>query len=92
MPEDDVPMLTLAVLREIRDEVKRTNDRLDQTNDRLDRLERRQTETEVRLSTELVAVASAVRDLSALLREDRAFRAKVEEHDQRIAALEKKVG
>ncbi len=40
---DDVPNLTLAVLKEIRDEVRKTNDRLDQTNDRLERLERGQT-------------------------------------------------
>lgn len=90
--ESDVPSLTLAVLREIRDEVKRTNARLDQTNERLDRLERRQTETEVRLGTELVAVATAVRELSDLFRADRTVRAKVDEHDKRIAELEKKVG
>lgn len=113
MASEDIPSLTLAVLREIRDEVRNTNGRIDQTNgrldqtvhrldqtvdrldqtiDRIDRLERRQVEMEVRLSTELVAVTGAVRELGPLLKEDRAMRAKVDNHDQRIAALEKKVG
>jgi len=55
---------TLKVLREIRDELKGTNVRLEGTNVRLDRVEsrvaaveNRQTETEVRLATEIVAVA-----------------------------------
>jgi hypothetical protein len=56
------------VLIEIRDEVRRTNERLGQTNERLSGLERRQTETEVRLATELVAVARAVNDVRDLLR------------------------
>ena len=48
--------LTLEVLKQIRDQVM-------ETNRRLDSLERRQGETEIRLATELVAVAGAVRSL-----------------------------
>ena len=106
MAEDDPQSLVVSILREIRDEIRKTNGRvdqtnshLDQTNSRLDRtnelvasLERRQTETEIRLATEIVAVASAVRDLSELIREDRALRNTVDEHDKRISTLERKVG
>lgn len=67
-----------------------TNERLDQTNERLERLERRQIETEVRLSTELVTVASAINDLSKVLVEDRKLRTQVANHEARINALEKK--
>jgi chromosome segregation ATPase len=59
---------------------------------RLERLERRQTETEVRLATELVAVATAVRDLRDVLLEDRKLRETVASHETRIAALERHTG
>jgi len=94
-----VANLTVSILREILDEVRKTNQRLDQTNERLDqtnerleRLERRQTETEVRLATELVAVASAVGELTELVRQDRALRQRVDDHERRISAVEQKVG
>ncbi|MEW5737467.1 MAG: hypothetical protein AB1938_01000 [Myxococcota bacterium] len=61
----------VRILQQIRDELKTTrselSSRLDQTNHRLDNLERRQVETEVHLSTELVAVATAIGDLKAVL-------------------------
>lgn len=93
--------LTVKILGQIRDELKatrsdlssrldQTNERLDQTNERLERLERRQVETEVRLSTELVSVASAISDLSKTLVEDRKLRAQVANHEVRLVALEKK--
>jgi len=79
---------TLKVLREIPDELKGTNVRLDGTNVRLDRLEsrvaavesriaaleNRQTETEIRLATEIIAVAGAVGD----------------DHERRPAAFERR--
>ncbi len=89
MVPDDVPSLTLAVLKEIRDEARKTNDRLDQTNERLERLERRQTEMEMRLATELITVTSAVREVGDLFKDNAAVRAKVDEHEARIAALER---
>ncbi|MDP3504758.1 MAG: hypothetical protein Q8S33_30750 [Myxococcales bacterium] len=86
--------LTVKILGQIRDELKATrsdlSSRLDQTNERLEHLERRQFETEVRLSTELVAVTTAITDLSKVLVEDRKLRTQVANHEARINALEKK--
>jgi len=69
------PSPTLQVLREIRDQLRDTNARIDGTNQRLERpeggveaLQRRQSESEVRLATELVAVAKAVQEVRDLLR------------------------
>jgi hypothetical protein len=45
--------------------------RIDATNERLDRVVRRQTDSEVRVATELVAVADTVRELRDTLLEDR---------------------
>lgn len=78
-----------------------TNVRLDATNARLDalredtnfrfeRLERRENETEVRLASEIVAVAGAVREVRDLLREDRAADHRIDDHERRIAALEQR--
>jgi chromosome segregation ATPase len=72
--------------------IDETNARLDTTNTRLGGLERRVTETEVRLATELVAVAGAVRELRDTFREDRAVRDRVADHEQRIAAIERRAG
>jgi hypothetical protein len=70
-----------------------SNERLDalrdDTNIRFERLERRQAETELRLATELVGIAGAVREVRDLLREDRPLRAQVDDHERRLAALEK---
>jgi uncharacterized protein YPO0396 len=95
--------LTIEILKGIRDEAHKTNERLDTTNDRLDelrtdlvdrieRVERRQTETEVRLATELVAVGGAVREVRDLLREDRALRDRVDDHERRLSAVERRTG
>lgn len=66
--------LTLEVLKQIRDEVRktnaeirRTNEEVHTTNERLDKLERRQTSTETRLPTELIAVITAVDRLREML-------------------------
>jgi hypothetical protein len=81
---------------ELTGELRSTNARLDalreETGARFERLEHRQVETEVRLATELVAVAGAVREVRDLLREDRAVRQKVEDHERRIAAIEARIG
>jgi hypothetical protein len=84
--------LTVEILKGIRDEIRDTNTRLDalrgDTNTRLDRLERRQTETEVRLSSELVAVVGAVHEVRDLLAEDRALRNQVSDHERRLIVVE----
>jgi predicted nucleic acid-binding Zn-ribbon protein len=109
--------LVLEVLKQIRDEAKKTNVRLErlekgqtetnerlqklekgqaETNDRLETLEKGQAETndrladtEIRLATELVAVAGAVGQLKETLLQDRDLRQKVASHETRIAALER---
>lgn len=88
---------TLLVLREIRDGIKLTNTRLDATNARVDELatEVRATNKhlvamEIRLATEMVAVAGAVRDVTTLVRELRDE--KIKELERRVAAVERKVG
>ena len=72
---------TLKVLREIPDELKGTNVRLDRlesrvaaVESRIAALENRQTETEIRLATEIIAVARAVGD----------------DHERRPAAFERR--
>jgi len=90
MPRKESPTLTL--LREIRDELKGTNVRLDRVESRVGTLEKRQTETEVRLASELVAVARAVGEVRDLLRDGLALalRPQVEDHERRLSALEKR--
>ena len=66
--------------------------RVDGTNARLDevagRLERRQVETEIRLATEIVGVAGAVREIRDLLKDDLSMRREVRDLQQRVGALE----
>ncbi len=66
--------------------------KVDVTNGRIERLERRQTDMEIRLSTEIVAVVGAVNEVRDLLREDRHLRARVDDHERRLAAVETRVG
>ena len=51
-----------------------------------------QTATEVRLATELIGVAGAVREVHDLLREDLGLKGTVRDHERRIAALEGRTG
>ena len=81
--DGEPPDLSTRVLIQIRDEIHKTNERLD-------RLERRQTEDSVRLATELVSVAKAVGEVRDLLRDNRLDRTKIEDHERRIAQLEKR--
>jgi len=48
--------------------------------------------SEVRLATELVAVAQAVNHVRDELREARELRGQVDDHEKRIAELEKRAG
>ncbi len=76
---------TVEILKEIRDEGRKTNERLE-------RLERRQAESEIRIATEIVGVAGAVREVRELLREDLSLRSRVEDHERRLAAIEARSG
>jgi hypothetical protein len=96
--------LTTQILVEIRDEIRnlngrvdqtngrldQSNDRLDQTIHRLDRLERRQVEAEVRISTEIVAVHGAIRELTDVLRTGNTIGQRVDDHERRLTSLEQK--
>jgi chromosome segregation ATPase len=91
------PSATLVVLREIRDELKATNARVDNltgevrtTNERVDALTRHVTEMDVRLSTAIVEMVGAFRELRDTLRETRD--GKVADIERRLSALERKVG
>jgi hypothetical protein len=77
--------LTTEILVQIRDEMR-------QMREDLRRLEKRQSDDATRLSTELVGVAKAVLQVRDLLREQRIERERVEDHEKRIRALEKKAG
>jgi len=85
--------LTTQVLIEIRDEARKTNSRLDQTIARLDRLEHRQTESEIRISTEIVGVVGAINRLTdALLDPERSgpFAVRLDDHERRLGVLERR--
>jgi DNA anti-recombination protein RmuC len=62
--------------------------RIDATNARVQLLH----EGQLRLATEVIGVASAVSDLSALLREDRLLRSRVDDHEKRLTAVERRGG
>jgi hypothetical protein len=59
------------------------------TNARIDSLGHHQAETEIRLSTDLGAVAGAVREVRDLLRDDRELRRRVDDHERRLVAIER---
>ena len=80
------PNVTVRVLEQIRDELERKF----QSQGKVDVLARRQTETEVRLSTELVAVTSAVNGVRDLLRDRLDQRDRVDDHERRLMALERR--
>jgi hypothetical protein len=63
--------------------------RLDGQAERMDKMDRRMVETEIRLATELVAVATAVREVRDVLIEDRGLRSQVHDHEQRLQRLER---
>lgn len=95
--------LSVEILKQIRDELRATrtdlssridttNERLDTTNERLERLERRQAETEIRLSTEIVATVGAINSLKDVVVQAISHGKQVNDHEQRIRALEHKVG
>lgn len=89
---NEMPNLSTKILIEIRDEMKATrrdlSERLDTTNERLDLVARRQTESEVRISTELVALGGAVERLTLAYRADRTLQADMVDLKHRVSRLE----
>ena len=88
--------LSVEILKEIRDEIRATrtelSSRIDSTNERLERLERRQAETEIRLSTEIVATVGAINSLKDVVVQAITDGKQVNDHERRIRALEQKIG
>lgn len=87
--------LTTEILIQIRDELRTTrtelSSRIDATNERLDRVEKRQTESDVRLTTEIVALVGAVRQVRDLLKDDRGTRDAVQKHEERFVEVEQRL-
>jgi hypothetical protein len=75
-------------LASVRDEVRVG---LAGVTERMDRIERRQTEADLRVATELVAVAGAVREVRDAYREERALRHRVDDHERRLSEVERRV-
>lgn len=86
--------LTVRILTEIRDELRATATALRaevaQVGERLDRLEQRQTEADVRVATELTAVAAALNDIKAIVLDIRDDRVRMNALEARLARLEAK--
>lgn len=70
------PNLTTKILEQIRDELRATREDLsaaiERTNVRVERVEARQTEGEMRLASEIVAVAKIMHEIRDILREQHA--------------------
>ena len=89
--------ITVEILKDIRKELQTTRDVRqyglevrDELRQTREQLVRRQTESEIRISSEIVAVASAVGEVRDLLRD--AVRNQLHDHERRITELEKKRG
>jgi hypothetical protein len=88
----------LAVLREIRDELKEHRgilqhhgELLADHSDRLAAIERRQVESGTRLATELISVAQAVQQVGDLLKDRLDDRDRIADLERRVHALELRV-
>ena len=87
--------LTTQILVQIRDEIRHVRDEVTHlraaTNERFVALEARQSEDAMRLSTEVVAAARAVGQVRDLLSDQRVDRRRLDDHEGRLARIEKKI-
>lgn len=87
--------LTLEVLKQIREEGKKTNERINETNARLDQLRdelsRRIVESEMRTATAITALAGTVGDLVTFVKQDRDLRPRVEQCERDITDLKSRL-
>jgi len=88
---DDPASLTVRILEDIRDEIRGVRTEQVATNERLERLEQRQSADAMRLATEIVTVAKGIDQVRDLLRDRRAERATLTDHEKRIRAIERKI-
>jgi hypothetical protein len=95
---DEPVNLSVRILKEIRDEVRRTNEqlvatneRIDATNERIDAmhagLSQRIVESELRTATAITELAATVRDMTSVLRAQNDLRPRVERCERDIAEL-----
>ena len=94
--------LTLEVLKQIRDEGKKTNERIEETNGRLnetnvrleqlrEELSRRIVESEMRTATAIAALAGNVGELVTFLKQDRDLRPRLEQCEKDIVNLKSRL-
>ena len=80
--------LTVQILREIRDEVVKTNARLDQTrgelSSRIDQTNARLVESDVRLATAVAGLAGTLTDIKQMLATQLDLRPRVERVEREI--------
>ena len=96
---DEPVNLSVRILREIRDEIRRTNERIDATSaslsSRIDAmhegLSHRIVESEVRTATAITELAGTVRDMTAVLRVQHDLRPRVERCEKDIAELKSRL-
>lgn len=99
---DDIPNLTVEILKQIRDGVQRTNERLDQTNERLEqgfaetnrslsKLEEQAIETNKRLATFENVLTQHGRIVDGVLHTSLEDANRFDVIEGRLAALEAKV-
>ena len=79
-----------AEMRGMREDVGGLRGDVREMSARIERIERRQVEADIRLSTEIVSVVGVIQDVRDLLREDLRARPRLDDHERRIAELEKK--
>ena len=88
--------LTVSILRDIREEIRRTNTCLDETKTELKaelaQLRDRTTESELRTATALVNVADAVREVKQLLSDRLDLGDRLERCEGEIKLLKEHVG
>ena len=87
--------VTVALLKDIRSELRTLNGRVDQTNTRIDtlrdELSHRIVESEVRTATALTDLAGTVRELTTHLRAQSDLRPRVERCEEDIAELKRRM-
>src|SRR5438445_22698 len=92
----DAVVQTNERLDQTNERLDQTNERIDQTrqelSERLDRLDRRQVEAEIRLATGLTAVVGAVHMVRDAVLADRGLKRTVDDHELRLAAIERRTG
>jgi hypothetical protein len=75
--------ITIEILKDLRTELGGLREEARQTNAWIDETNKRVVSSEIRLATEIVSVAGAVREVRDLLRDDLHLRAKVDDYERR---------